>query len=125
MVISIRVMTSTPSTPSPTSCSHLLPQIRHLLFFSLSPIKGSATERNTTKEVLNNLRVLQRVLLVIFELGGEPRVFGREVLRKRDVIEGAAHREQVPSMKRKEREDSESVRYALRHLTFCLTRVIS
>ena len=58
-------------------------------------MKGGATERNTTKEVLNCLRVLQRVLPVIFELESEPSVFEREVLWKRDVVEGQAHREQT------------------------------
>jgi hypothetical protein len=69
-------------------------------------IKGSGgrAERNSTKEVLNCLRVLQRVLPVIFELESESSVFEREVLWKRDVVvvdgdeEGAGgqnHREQM------------------------------
>ncbi|KAI0287914.1 high-temperature-induced dauer-formation protein-domain-containing protein [Russula brevipes] len=56
---------------------------------------GAATERNTTKEVLNCLRVLQRVLPVVFELESEPGVFEREVLWKRDVVEGQSHPEQT------------------------------
>jgi hypothetical protein len=47
---------------------------------------GGSAERNTTKEVLNCLRVLQRVLPVIFELESESSVFEREVLWKRDVV---------------------------------------
>jgi len=54
--------------------------------FASSLIKGGATERNATKEVLNCLRVLQRVLPVVFELESEPSVFEREVLWKRDVV---------------------------------------
>jgi High-temperature-induced dauer-formation protein len=40
-------------------------------------------ERNTTKEVLNCLRILQRVLPVIFEVEGESSVFELEVLWKK------------------------------------------
>ncbi|KAI9463392.1 high-temperature-induced dauer-formation protein-domain-containing protein [Russula earlei] len=57
--------------------------------FASSLIKGGAAERNTTKEVLNCLRVLQRVFPVVFELDGEPGVFfEREVLWKREVVDG-------------------------------------
>ncbi|KAI0003245.1 high-temperature-induced dauer-formation protein-domain-containing protein [Russula compacta] len=64
--------------------------------FASSLIKGGAAERNTTKEVLNCLRVLQRVFPVIFELESEPSVFEREVLWKRDVVvESQSHREQT------------------------------
>ena len=69
--------------------------IKYVTSFASSLIKGGATERNTTKEVLNCLRVLQRVLPVIFELESEPSIFEREVLWKRDVIEGQVHREQM------------------------------
>ena len=54
--------------------------------FGSSLIDGGAAERNATKEVLNCLRVLQRVLPVVFELESEPSVFEREVLWKRDVV---------------------------------------
>jgi|SRR5712671_3554647 len=63
--------------------------------FASSLINGGAGERNTTKEVLNCLRVLQRVFPVIFELDSEPSVFEREVLWKRDVVEGQDGREQT------------------------------
>jgi hypothetical protein len=66
---------------------------KYVTSFASSLIKGGTTERNTTKEVLNCLRVLQRVLPVIFELESEPSVFEREVLWKRDVVEGQVHRE--------------------------------
>ncbi|KAG7452752.1 uncharacterized protein BT62DRAFT_958767 [Guyanagaster necrorhizus] len=46
---------------------------------------GSA-DRNTTKEVLNCLRVLQRVLPVVFEVEGESSVFELEVLWKRQEV---------------------------------------
>ena len=68
--------------------------------FASSLMKGGATERNATKEVLNCLRVLQRVLPVVFELESEPSVFEREVLWKRDVVVaeeqgGQDHRERT------------------------------
>lgn len=66
--------------------------------FASSLIKGGAAERNTTKEVLNCLRVLQRVFPVIFELESEPSIFEREVLWKRDVVvvvEAQSHHEQT------------------------------
>lgn len=44
-------------------------------------------ERNTTKEVLNCLRVLQRVLPVVFELESETTRFEMEVLWKKEVVE--------------------------------------
>lgn len=68
---------------------------KYVTSFASSLITGGATERNTTKEVLNCLRVLQRVLPVIFELESEPSVFEREVLWKRVVVEGQLHREQT------------------------------
>ena len=68
---------------------------KYVTSFASSLMKGGAAERNTTKEVLNCLRVLQRVLPVIFELESEPSVFEREVLWKRDVVEGQAPREQT------------------------------
>jgi len=68
---------------------------KYVTSFASSLLKGGATERNTTKEALNCLRVLQRVLPVIFELESEPSVFEREVLWKRDVVEGQIHREQT------------------------------
>jgi hypothetical protein len=68
---------------------------KYVTSFASSLIKGGSTERNTTKEVLNCLRVLQRVLPVIFELESEPSVFEREVLWKRNVVEGQVHREQT------------------------------
>ncbi|KAJ6623397.1 high-temperature-induced dauer-formation protein-domain-containing protein [Mycena sp. CBHHK59/15] len=47
-----------------------------------------SSERNTTKEVLNCLRILQRVLPVIFEVEGEGSAFELEVLwKKQEVVE--------------------------------------
>ncbi|KAH9951382.1 high-temperature-induced dauer-formation protein-domain-containing protein [Amylocystis lapponica] len=43
--------------------------------------------RNTTKEVLNCIRVLQRVLPVVFELEGETSRLEMEVLLKREEVE--------------------------------------
>jgi hypothetical protein len=74
-------------------------QTKYVTSFASSFIKGGAAERNTTKEVLNCLRVLQRVLPVIFELESESSVFEREVLWKRDVVEGQVHREQTEALR--------------------------
>lgn len=51
--------------------------------YATSLIKSATTERNTTKEVLNAIRVLQRVLPVIFEVEGESNSFELEVLWKK------------------------------------------
>lgn len=50
-------------------------------------MKAATGERNTTKEVLNCLRVLQRVLPVVFETEGESSVFELEVLWNRPPVE--------------------------------------
>ncbi|KAF8631409.1 hypothetical protein AX17_005087 [Amanita inopinata Kibby_2008] len=58
--------------------------------FASSFIKSGTgnSERNTTKEVLNCLRVLQRVLPVVFEVEGETNSFELEVLwKKEEVVE--------------------------------------
>ena len=74
---------------------HTFPSVptTYVTSFASSLIKGGASERNTTKEVLNCLRVLQRVLPVIFELESEPSVFEKEVLWKKDVVDGQSPRE--------------------------------
>ncbi|KAJ7489937.1 high-temperature-induced dauer-formation protein-domain-containing protein [Mycena galericulata] len=52
-----------------------------------SSFTGS-TDRNTTKEVLNCLRILQRVFPVVFEVEGEGSAFEVEVLwKKEEVVE--------------------------------------
>lgn len=51
--------------------------------YATSLIKSVTTERNTTKEVLNAIRVLQRVLPVVFEVEGESNAFELEVLWKK------------------------------------------
>ncbi|OJA17561.1 hypothetical protein AZE42_09097 [Rhizopogon vesiculosus] len=55
--------------------------------YATSFIKTSSTERNATKEVLNCLRVLQRVLPVIFEVEGESNAFELEVLWKKVEVD--------------------------------------
>jgi hypothetical protein len=74
---------------------HTFPSVptTYVTSFASSLIKGGATERNTTKEVLNCLRVLQRVLPVIFELESETSVFEKEVLWKKGVVDGQSPRE--------------------------------
>ena len=44
-------------------------------------------ERNATKEVLNCIRVLQRILPVIFELEGETDAFEQELLWKKEEFD--------------------------------------
>ncbi|KAH7889801.1 high-temperature-induced dauer-formation protein-domain-containing protein [Phlebopus sp. FC_14] len=51
--------------------------------YATSFIKATTAERNTTKEVLNCIRVLQRVLPVIYEVEGESNAFELEVLWKK------------------------------------------
>jgi len=58
--------------------------------YASSFIKSASVsqEKNATKEVLNCMRVLQRVLPVVFEVQGESNTFEMEVLwRKEEVIE--------------------------------------
>lgn len=57
--------------------------------FASSIIKAGtgSVDRNPSKEVLNCLRVLQRVLPVVFELEGESNVFDLEVFWKSDQVE--------------------------------------
>ncbi|KAJ6547333.1 high-temperature-induced dauer-formation protein-domain-containing protein [Mycena capillaripes] len=45
-----------------------------------------SSERSTTKEVLNCLRILQRVLPVVFEVEGEGSAFELEVLWKKEQV---------------------------------------
>lgn len=56
--------------------------------FATSFIRSSTgtPERNTTKEVLNCLRVLQRVLPVVFELEGDSSRLEMEVFWKREEV---------------------------------------
>lgn len=61
--------------PSPTGTS--------VASYATSFIKSTTTGRNTTKEVLNAIRVLQRVLPVIFEVEGDSNAFEMEVLWKK------------------------------------------
>lgn len=49
---------------------------------------GSSVERSTTKEVLNCVRVLQRVLPVIFDVEGESNTFEVELLWKKEEVDG-------------------------------------
>lgn len=63
-------------TPQPTSVASLT-----------TFIKTSASENTTTKRVLNCVRVLQRVLPVVFEIDGETTQFELEVLWKREEVE--------------------------------------
>ncbi|KAK7043695.1 hypothetical protein VNI00_008306 [Paramarasmius palmivorus] len=55
--------------------------------FASSFIKAGSSERNTTKEVLNCLRVLQRVLPVVFEVEADTTVFDVEVFWKKVEVE--------------------------------------
>jgi len=53
--------------------------------FASSFIKAGASERNTTKEVLNCIRILQRVLPVVFEIDSETSVFEQEIFWKENI----------------------------------------
>ncbi|RXW24176.1 hypothetical protein EST38_g1654 [Candolleomyces aberdarensis] len=48
---------------------------------------GGASERNATKEVLNCLRILQRVLPIIFDVQSESNAFELELLWKNEEVE--------------------------------------
>ncbi|KAF8626777.1 hypothetical protein AX15_004695 [Amanita polypyramis BW_CC] len=69
---------------------HTFPSITNsMTTFASSLIKaGTGTaERNTTKEVLNCLRILQRVLPVVFELEGDASLFEQDVLWSKEEAE--------------------------------------
>ncbi|KAF7295126.1 hypothetical protein MIND_01051100 [Mycena indigotica] len=51
---------------------------------SLIPGTSSSSERNTTTQVLNCLRILQRVLPIVFEVDGETSPFELELFWKRE-----------------------------------------
>ncbi|KAI6006026.1 high-temperature-induced dauer-formation protein-domain-containing protein [Pisolithus albus] len=55
--------------------------------YASSLIKAATAERNSTKEVLNCIRILQRVLPVIFEVEGESNAFELEVFWKKVQID--------------------------------------
>ncbi|PPR04968.1 hypothetical protein CVT24_010426 [Panaeolus cyanescens] len=54
---------------------------------SLIKSAGISQERNTTKELLNCIRILQRVLPVVFEVQGESNAFELEVIWKKQQIQ--------------------------------------
>ncbi|KAL0567513.1 hypothetical protein V5O48_014481 [Marasmius crinis-equi] len=71
-----------------------------------------SSERNPTKEVLNCLRVLQRVLPVVFELEGETTVFDSEVFWKSEEVDedesqGTAETSETPQFVIDDEEDSD------------------
>jgi hypothetical protein len=71
---------------------------------------AGSVERNTTKEVLNCLRILQRVLPVVFEVEGESSVFELEVLwKKREAEDNSGERDSIetPQFVIEDEEDSE------------------
>ncbi|KAG6861725.1 hypothetical protein C0995_012729 [Termitomyces sp. Mi166 len=80
-VVSARLFTliTDHTFPSPPNAS--------VAAFASSFINSGLSDRNTTKEVLNCLRILQRVLPVVFEVDGESNTFELEVLWKKEEIE--------------------------------------
>jgi len=66
-----------------------------------------STDRNTTKEVLNCLRILQRVLPVIFEVEGESNAFELEVLWKKPEFEDGTGDNAVPQFVIDDDDESE------------------
>ncbi|KAJ3723483.1 high-temperature-induced dauer-formation protein-domain-containing protein [Lentinula guzmanii] len=91
--------------PAPTSAS-----VSALATSFIKAGTGTA-ERNTTKEVLNCLRVLQRVLPVVFEVeGGEPGSFEVDVFWKKeemDDTEAQPAQSETPQFVIEDEEDSE------------------
>ncbi|KAJ7752084.1 high-temperature-induced dauer-formation protein-domain-containing protein [Mycena metata] len=79
-------------------------------FTSFIQAGTGSSERNTTKEVLNCLRILQRVLPVVFELEGEGSVFEREVLwKKEEVAENAVEvASETPQFVIEDEDDSDA-----------------
>jgi hypothetical protein len=67
---------------------------------------SSSTDRNTTKEVLNCLRILQRVLPVVFEVEGESNAFELEVLWKKPEFEDGTGNNAVPQFVIDDDDDS-------------------
>ncbi|KAG6844484.1 hypothetical protein H0H87_006558 [Tephrocybe sp. NHM501043] len=82
----IRVVTARLST---LLADHTFPFLSNasVAAFATSFIKPGNSDRNTTKEALNCLRILQRVLPVVFEMDGELNTFELEVLWKKEEIE--------------------------------------
>ncbi|KAJ7098145.1 high-temperature-induced dauer-formation protein-domain-containing protein [Mycena belliarum] len=68
-----------------------------------------SSERNTTKEVLNCLRILQRVLPVVFEVEGEGSAFELEVLWKKvEIVEDTVQvASQTPQFVIEDEDDSD------------------
>ncbi|KAJ7219056.1 high-temperature-induced dauer-formation protein-domain-containing protein [Mycena pura] len=68
-----------------------------------------SSERNTTKEVLNCLRILQRVLPVVFEVEGEGSAFELDVFwRKEQVVEDTVERtSEAPQFVIEDEDDSD------------------
>ena len=54
---------------------------------SLMKTGSGLSGRDATKEVLNCIRILQRVLPVVFEIGGESYAFEQEVFWKRQEVD--------------------------------------
>jgi hypothetical protein len=66
------------------------------------------SERSTTKEVLNCVRLLQRILPVIFEIDSETNVFEAEVLWKREEVpDSSLTNDSVPQFVIDDEEDNE------------------
>ncbi|TFK55288.1 hypothetical protein OE88DRAFT_1675005 [Heliocybe sulcata] len=82
-VISTRLFNLVSDHTFPSSSN---PSVASLATSMTSLIRTGSGERNTTKEVLNCIRVLQRVLPVIFELEGETSRFEQEVLWKKEEV---------------------------------------
>ena len=94
-------MTSDHTFPVPANTS--------VAAFASSFIKAGtgSTERNTTKEVLNCLRILQRVLPVVFEVEGESSIFELEVLWKHQEVEDDGVEGEGPQFVIEDDDDSE------------------
>ncbi|KAF8162962.1 high-temperature-induced dauer-formation protein-domain-containing protein [Crassisporium funariophilum] len=74
---------------------------------SLIKSASASSERNTTKEVLNCLRVLQRVLPVVFEVQGESNTFETECFWKKEEVEESGTATDEPQFVIEDEDESE------------------
>lgn len=91
-------------SPTPTATSATVAA------FASSIMKTGSGDRNPTKEVLNCLRILQRVLPIIFDVQGESNAFELELLWKNeevDDLEGTDPGSSAPQFEIGDDEDSD------------------
>lgn len=77
--------------------------------YASSFIKSASVsqEKNATKEVLNCIRVLQRILPVVFEVQGESNTFEMEVLWKKEEVNEEVEARDQPQFIIEDEEESD------------------